>query len=144
VERPATAHALQRSAALLARFGLSLIFLLSGIGKFAQWDATIGYMEAEGMSAAPFWLALAAIVEIVGGLSVLTGTLTRIGAAALVLFLIPATLIFHDFWSYAGAERQGQMIHLLKNVAIMGGLLQLVTFGPGTWSVDRKLEQRLV
>lgn len=142
VERPATVHNAERAAALLARVGLSLIFLLSGIGKLAQWNGTLTYMEAEGIAGAPFWLALATAIEIAGGLSILVGTYARLGAAALFLFLVPVTLIFHDFWTYTGPERQAQMIHFLKNLAIMGGLLQLLTFGPGTWSVDRRLERR--
>jgi putative oxidoreductase len=50
----------------------------------------------------------------------------RLGVAALIVFLIPATLIFHPFWQASGMERMGQMINFMKNLAIMGGLLIVV------------------
>ena len=71
-----------------------------------------------------------------GGLSVLTGFKARWGALALVLFLVPVTAIFHNFWTLQGMEQQMQMIHFMKNLAIMGGLLSIVARGAGLASVD--------
>ena len=62
--------------------------------------------------------------------------LTRLAGAGLILFLIPTTLIFHNFWAQSGMEAQNQMAHFLKNIAIMGGLLMLMAFGPGPLSCD--------
>jgi uncharacterized membrane protein YoaT (DUF817 family) len=56
----------------------------------------------------------------------------------LLVFIVIATLKFHNFWTYPEAEQQNQMIHFLKNVAIMGGLLLLMAHGPGPISVDRR------
>jgi putative oxidoreductase len=53
------------------------------------------------------------------------------GALALICFLIPASLIFHNFWAFTGAEQRMQMINFLKNLAIMGGLLLVVLRGTG-------------
>ena len=55
---------------------------------------------------------------------------------ALFLFLIPTTLLFHNFWAYSGADQANQMQHFLKNLAIMGGLLAIVGFGAGPLSCD--------
>ena len=123
-------------AELLARIALSTIFLMSGIGKIMDWSGTAATMEREGMVAIPFFLACAIVCEIAGGAGLLAGFVTRGAAGLLVIFLIPTTLIFHDFWTYDGQQRTVQMINFLKNLAIMGGLLKFVATGAGAYSVD--------
>jgi putative oxidoreductase len=83
-------------------------------------------------------LAAATVLEILGAISVLTGWKTRWSTAALVAFLLPVTLVFHDFWAYQGAEAQLQTIQFLKNVSIGGGLLAIFAAGPGALSVDAR------
>jgi len=78
----------------------------------------------------------AIVLEIGGSLSLILGFRAKLGAVALLFFLIPATLIFHNFWAFEGAERQGQMINFMKNVAMIGGLLLVLAFGPGRLSFD--------
>jgi putative oxidoreductase len=129
--RPATA--------LAGRIFLAAIFILSGIMKFLNHAETVGYMEAQGIPSASALGYIAGLVEVLGGLSILTGFATRLGALALFLFLIPTTLMFHDFWAMSGAERTGQMVNFMKNLAVMGGLLVLVAHGPGRYSIDAKV-----
>lgn len=134
---------LQAAAAPLGRVLLSAIFVMSGLGKIPQWDFYAGYMAGEGMVAVPFFLVAAMVFEIVGGLSVLLGVWPRVGAGLLVIFLIPTTLIFHDFWTYDDPmDRQNQMIHFMKNLAIMGGLLMVVALGSGCCSLGRRRTDR--
>lgn len=124
---------------LAGRILLSLIFVLSGLSKIGNWGGTAAFMESEGMVAVPLFLAGAILFEVAGGLSVATGYKARWGALALVVFLIPASLIFHDFWKLEDAQaRQLQMILFLKNVAIGGGLLTVVARGAGPWSLDER------
>jgi len=127
---------IQSCITVAGRVLLSLIFVLSGLNKIANWSGTAQYMASKGMVAVPFFLGMAILFELVGGLSVLTGFKARWGALALVLFLIPVTAIFHNFWAFEGMERQMQMIHFMKNLAIMGGLLSIVARGAGPGSVD--------
>lgn len=117
---------------------MALIFLISGLGKIFDWQGTAGYMASKGMPLIPFFLLGAIVLELAGGLAVLLGFKARIGALLLIVFLIPATLIFHNFWTLTGMERQIQMIMFLKNLAIMGGLLLVVGLGPGPLSLDEK------
>lgn len=133
----ATALAAQY-APLAGRLALSAIFLLSGFGKIMSWEGTAGYMASKGMPLVPFFLAAAIVVELAGGLSVLLGYKARWGALALVGFLIPVSLIFHNFWAFDGMQRQMEMIGFLKNVAIAGGLLTVVAHGAGAISIDSK------
>lgn len=100
---------------------LAAIFLLSGAGKLAAWKATVAYTAAQGVPA--FLLAGATALELGGGLSLLTGYKLRWGTVALLVFLVPVTLVFHNFWAFQGEQQQLQLAMFLKNLAIAGGLL---------------------
>lgn len=121
-----------------ARLLMSAIFLLSAFGKITDWSGTAGYMAAYGFFAIPFFLTAAIVLELGGGLSLLLGYKARWGALALIVFLIPATLIFHAFWSVPEADAKMQMINFLKNVSILGGLLMVMANGAGAFSVDAR------
>ena len=120
---------------LIGRVLLAAIFLLSGFNKIMNPAGTQQDMLSMGMTWATSLFYLGAVaLELGGGLSVLLGYWTRLGAWGLILFMIPTTMIFH-----ANFGDQNQMIHFLKNVAMMGGLLYVVTFGAGRISLDRYL-----
>jgi putative oxidoreductase len=121
---------------LVARLGVGAIFLISGVGKLAAWSATAAFAGSKGVPTV--LLAAATVLELLGAISVLFGWKARWGAAALVGFLIPVTLVFPNFWAYQGAEAQLQTIQFLKNVGIGGGLLAIVAAGPGALSVDAR------
>jgi putative oxidoreductase len=123
---------------LVGRILLSFIFVLSGLGKLFQFNATAGMMSAKGLPVASFLLLGAIAFELFGGLSVLTGFKTRLGAILLIIFLVPVTLVFHNFWAYQGMDQQMQMANFLKNVGLAGGLALVAVFGPGPVSVDKK------
>jgi putative oxidoreductase len=89
---------------LLGRLFLGAIFVLSGVGKLADWSGTAAQMTKEGMVAVPLFLVGAIALELGGSVALLIGCWTRAAAAALVVFLIPTTLIFHDFWTFEGQE----------------------------------------
>src|ERR1700759_3676603 len=135
---PGIAALAQRVTPLAGRALLSAIFLLSAVGKATQWDGTAGYMAAKGMPLVPFFLARALAFELLGGLSVLLGYKAHYGALALAFYLIPVTLIFHNFWAFDGMQRQMEMINFLKNVSIFGGLLAVAAHGAGPLSIDSK------
>ena len=124
-------------APVIGRLLLSAIFILSGVMKFLSWEDTAGYMASQGIPNVDILLPIAATAEIVGGLSLSLGWWARAGALGLFLFLIPATFVFHDFWTFPAAEQQNQMHHFLKNLAIMGGLATVFAFGAEPMSFDR-------
>lgn len=121
---------------LVGRALLAQIFLLSGLMKLLHWSETAAHMTAEGLPVAPLFLALAIAIELGAGALVLLGFKARLAALALVLFLVPVTLVFHGFWKYQGEEQQNQLQHFLKNIALMGGLLTLAGAGAGRFSLD--------
>ncbi len=77
----------------LARFLVALIFIMSGVGKIFGFTQTAGMMEGVGFPASSFFLVGAIILEIVGGVLLLVGYKTRWASLALIVFLVPATLI---------------------------------------------------
>lgn len=118
---------------LAARLLMAAIFVLSGIGKIANPAATIGYINAMGLPFPELALAGAIGVEVVGGLLLVAGFYTRPVALALAAFSIVTGLVFHS-----AVGDQNQMIHLMKNLAMAGGLLQIAAFGAGTLSLDAR------
>ena len=124
---------------LLGRLGLGLIFILSALGKFKTFGGIATMLaEQKHLPAATLLLGVAVFLEVAGGLSVLAGFKTRIGAVLLIIFLVPVTLVMHNFWAFQGAEQMNQMANFLKNVSIGGGLLLLHASGPGKYSVDKQ------
>lgn len=119
---------------LLARLLLSHMFILSGLQKITGYAGTAQYMESVGVPG--ILLPLVIIVELFGGLAVLTGFFTRWACWALATFSVLAALIFH--WDFSN---QMQTIMLMKNLAIAGGFLVLAMHGPGGISLDAKLRK---
>jgi putative oxidoreductase len=129
---------LQNAAALAGRILLALLFVISGIGKVTGFSGTSAFMASKGMPMTEVLLVGAIAVELLGGLMLVAGFKARWAALAILLFTIPATIIFHNPAGLDAQAAQGQMIHLLKNLSIMGGMLLVAAFGPGAWSVDRR------
>lgn len=129
---------IEKFVPLLGRILLTLIFFTSGLGKIGGWEQTAGYMSSKGIPLVSFFLIGAILIEVGGGMSVLLGYKAKIGATALVVFLIPVTILFHNFWTLEGMEQQVQMIMFMKNLTIIGGLLLVVTFGSGPISFDSR------
>jgi putative oxidoreductase len=127
--RLAPASTLDDLGVLLGRAALAAIFIHSGWGKIGGYAATQGYMEAMGVAGALLPVVIAA--ELLGGLAVLTGTLTRWAALGLAAFALRSGILFHG-----DVADQNQFIHLMKNVAIAGGFLVLAAHGAGRFSVD--------
>lgn len=121
---------------LLGRLAIAVIFLGSGPPKLMNLAGFAGSLAAMGLPA-PFILALlAGVVEFGGSLAVALGFKTRYAALLLILFVIIATLLRHNYWMLEGAARAAQHIQFMKNLAIIGGLLLLYAHGPGRISID--------
>lgn len=125
----------QNATALAGRILLALIFVLSGFNKIGGFSETAAYMTSMGLPFASLLLVLTIAMELGGGLLLVAGWQTRWVALAFFLWLIPVTLVFHTT-SHNPGEAQNQMIHFLKNISIMGGMLHVFAFGPGAWSLD--------
>ncbi len=116
---------------LLGRALIALPFIFSGIGKLAAPAATIGYIRAVGLPLPQLGLLVAVAVELGFATLLLVGYRVRPVAIVLALFCLATAVFFHhDF------ADQNQMINFLKNIMILGGLLQVVYFGAGPLSIE--------
>jgi putative oxidoreductase len=113
---------------------------MSPVGKIPNFSNVATSMASEGVPAPRILLAGAIAFLIAGSLSVILGYQVRIGASLLLVFLAAATYFFHDFWTFAGQERQMQTIQFTKNLALMGTMVFLIANGSGRWSLDAKLK----
>lgn len=118
---------------LVGRILLAAIFIVSSLGKIAAPEATQGYIASVGLPV-PLLSYLASIaIELGGGVLLLLGYRTRVVAAGLAAFSIVSALIFHH-----ALGDQNQLFHFLKNLAMAGGLIQVVAFGAGAFSLDNR------
>ena len=118
---------------VVGRVGLAAVFILSGLGKLAAPAATLAYIGAAGLPLPVVGLTLAVLVELGVSTALVLGFHTRLAAAVLALFSVATALIFHN-----GLSDQNQFIHFFKNIAIAGGLLNIVAFGGGAASLDAR------
>lgn len=121
------------STQLTGRVLMSSIFIMAGINKISGYTGTQGYMESMGVPGA--LLPLVILLQVGGGLAVLSGWHTRIAAILLAGFCVLSALIFHTNFG-----DQAQSILFMKNMAMAGGLLFLVSGGKHAWSIDAKRE----
>jgi putative oxidoreductase len=135
-------HIVPRSTtALIGRILIAAIFVLSGFAKLTDPAGASGYMTHVGIPNADTLVYVAGVAELLGGLALMFGFLTRLAAAGLILYLIPTTLLFHNFWAMDGAEAKTQMVNFMKNLAIMGGLATLVAFGAPRISISHRVRR---
>ncbi len=132
---------------VIGRVLLVLIFIYSGIGKLLDLsgtaaiiapvvkvpDALAGFatqlQEMTGMTVPQLLAIITSVIELVAGLLIAFNVATRGAAAILALFTLVTVFYFHDFWNMAGATRDGNVIHALKNLSMTGGLLVFVVLG---------------
>ena len=119
--------------AAIGRVMLAAIFLWGGYGKLTDQASTLGYIRSVHLPEPMLVMWVGIFVELIGGLALAIGSKTRIVAAALAAFCLVAAFAFHTAFN-----EPNQLTNFMKNIAMAGGLLQIVAFGPGRISVDHR------
>ncbi len=130
-------NAVTRFAPLLGRILIGQIFLLAGLDKIGKFSQVAAGIAGKGLPLAQVLLATTIIVEVGGALMILLGWRARLGAAALFLWMIPVTLLYHNFWAMDGSQAYINQIMFQKNLAMMGAMLLIVAFGSGSHSLKK-------
>jgi len=139
----ATPNAGQDAILLLARVLLSLLFVIDGLGKLSGYDGTLKYLLSKGIPAPELVAPLTVLLELGGGLLVLTGTATRFVVWPMALYCLATGCIGHAFWTFTEiGPRMNQTYHFWKNFGICGAFLLLYVSGPGRLSLDAWFAQR--
>jgi len=124
----------------LGRVLFALIFVLSGLQHFSS--GTIGYAASQGVPMPGFLAPLSGVISVLGGLSIMVGYKARWGALLLLIFLVPVTLMMHNFWAVSDPMMHAnQMAHFLKNLSLMGASILFFYFGSGPTSIDNRLHR---
>ncbi len=126
-------------AVLVGRILFSFIFIMAVMGHFTQQD--ISYAASAGVPLASIAVPLSGIIAFLGGLSIAFGYKAKLGAWLIILFLIPVTLIMHNFWAVSNQMMaQMQMAMFFKNLSMVGAALLIAYYGSGPLSLDKKLQ----
>jgi putative oxidoreductase len=126
---------------LLGRVLYTAIFLTSPLFHFTP--QAVGYASQAGVPLAALSVPLSGLLALAGGLSVLLGYRAKVGAWLIVLFLMPVTVMMHNFWAVADPMMaQMQFAMFMKNLSMLGGALLVAYFGAGPFSLDAYLSRR--
>jgi uncharacterized membrane protein YphA (DoxX/SURF4 family) len=128
-------------AFLVGRILAGGYFLMEALNQFTHTAQLARVVAMHGVPAPTMAVLFAGLLLLVGGLSLLLGLFPRIGVAALVLFLVPVTLIMHAFWAdHDPMRRMNDIVNFGKNVALLGSLLMSLAIPrPWPYSVERRL-----
>jgi len=123
--------------AFIGRLMIALLFIISGVNKLV--DPVAAQMMLSGVGLPGSFAMPTGVFEVVAGLALVFGVLTRFFAALLAVFCLISAFFFHNNF-----VDPSQAAMLLKNVAIAGGLLCLCAVNTMRWSYDAMREQRQV
>jgi len=121
---------------LIGRVLVGSMFLVAGIRHYMFYAGTVGYFTKLGFPAPEAMVWLSIIIHITGGILLIVGWKTQWAAWLLVALVVIATAMAHRFWQFDATQYGNQLNHFLKNLAIIGGLLYVASFGAGAMSVD--------
>ena len=117
---------LPSSLLFLGRLLLGGAFVLAGLRNVQNEAFLTGLMTARGVPQAKLALWAGIVLQTIAGALVMAGLWTAIASAVLVLFLIVATPMFHNFWDHQGPDRASRINGFVGNVALAGGFLTLI------------------
>ena len=120
----------------LGRFLLALVFVYAGIRKLGAIAATIATMEKHGIPHADMLVWGAVALELGGGLALMLGFLARLAALGLFFYLAVLAVIFHPYWAFTGEAFGLERASFYGHLSMMGGMLFVVAFGAGPYSID--------
>jgi len=131
------------SCALVGRILLAFLFVQGGYNKlFGGIAGTVATMTSHGIPFPNILVWGAVVVELGIRLCLIAGLLARAAALVLAAYTLVLGLIFHAYWLGPAAEARFDRIIFYNHLSIIGGMLVVVAFGAGCWSLDA-LMQRL-
>jgi putative oxidoreductase len=124
-------------AALIGRILLSALFIQTGFQKVTGFAGNVAYASGAGLPLPEVAIAIAIAIELGGGLLLLVGYQARFAALAIAVFCVVAPFVFHRYWTMPADKQLVDYLFFWKDLALAGGMLTVVAFGPGRLSLDK-------
>src|SRR4029453_11100497 len=105
---------------LVGRVLVGGMYLAAGITNLIDLDAKAGYTASKGIAHPHMWVIVASVLLLLAGASLITGFPPTIGVGAFVLFIVPVTLIMHNFWAETGLAQIADLRAFMGNVGLLG------------------------
>ncbi|HET8919893.1 MAG TPA: DoxX family protein [Xanthobacteraceae bacterium] len=129
--------------ALVARILLAFLFVQAGYNKLVGGTAgAVTNMTNHGIPFADILVWGAVAVELIGGLMLVAGLFARWVALAIAAYTSALALIFHAYWLAPAAEARIERVIFLNHLSIIGGMLAIVAFGAGCFSLDAAMRRK--
>ena len=117
---------------VLGRLVLGSYLVYGGVHHFMDMKTMAHFAHLKGVPMPEVAILGSGLLLIIAGLSFLLGIAPKVGIAATALFMVPVTLMMHQFWKEEGAARMGDMINFTKNFGLLGAVLMLAAV-PEPW-----------
>ena len=127
---------------LLGRCLLALLFVLAGFNKLGTIAATSHTMASHGIPLSDYLVWGVAALELGGGMMLIVGFVARIVALVFFFYLLALAVMFYPFWTATGQAQRAEYFSFYTHLSVMGGMLFVVAFGPGPYSIDALIWRR--
>ncbi len=134
----------EKTVFLMGRILVGLFFLVMGMNHFGNLAEISSWVSSVGVPAASVAVVVTGFLLVLGGISFILGFHPTIGILAIAVFLVPVTLVMHNFWTITDpVQRQQEMMLLLRNMGLLGAVMLFVAIPrPWSMSLDGYLEKR--
>jgi len=126
----------------IGRILIALIFVRAGTNKLGAIAATSATMRSHGIPYPDLLVWGVVVLELGGGLMLMAGLYARWVALALFFYTLSLALIFHAYWTAPEATARTEAAFFFGHLSMMGGMLYVVAFGAGPYSIDALMGRR--
>ena len=124
------------SLLLIGRIILGGFFIYSGVNHFVGFGMMTQYAKMKGVPFPAVAQGVTGMMLLLGGASVLCGVYPTVGILLLVAFLVPVSLMMHNFWKIKDPQmRMADKTNFMKNMALLGAILMLLAI-PTPWPLS--------
>jgi len=118
---------------LLGRLLFGAVLAFTGLNHFMGAEGMIPYAEAKGLPVPAASVYFSGGLLVFSGLLIILGAYTVLAAGALAVFLLGSAVTMHNFWAVPEDQQQTEMTQFLKNVALAGGAVALLSVSGTAW-----------
>ena len=116
---------LGQAAFLIGKILLGGYFAFSGLNHFMSSRDMSGWVQSKGLPKPEIMVYISGLILLAGGLGIIAGAYPVVSIGVLSVFIVAANIFMHDFWNLEEGREQ-QLMHFLKNTALLGALLMLL------------------